>query len=211
MGNLIYELPTEMEIVAEVVRALPSDWLAFEGILFAPRELYLQERIVKNTRLRLSNSHYFNPIIDAVDDVPFELLNWKRKENKSIRVPNFYGLFVEGKYPSSIEFDDVNGTVKYGIALSQARDLASEFIRRGYKGTVRARTADLDDYGICNGQKFGLWHYRPDFEKSVKNYLLNTVILEWHDIHGSKENLTTLIEEFEKLGLKQLPSRELIS
>ena len=93
-GKLIYKLPEDISKIVKAIKTLPSDWKGISGHLIAPKELYLQNLIAENTRLRVCEEYPAGFCIVGSDDVPFEKEYDKRYRNKEAIIPKFIDIFA---------------------------------------------------------------------------------------------------------------------
>lgn len=187
MPSISYYLP-EKEILAELIGIIPATWCWIDGILTAGRELYEKNMIARNTRLCLSRFHDINPTIIPVYDVPFEDKNDKKEKPKT---PNFPEIFLKGKLVSSVSFDEA-GFESYALPFYTARDLASEFIRLGYKGWLYAYSGYRDNNKFDNPERFEISH------KDGK------IKLQWDESNdGKRENLDVFTKKLEELKIRE--------
>ena len=71
-SKIVYELPEDNKKVSDIVGVIPADWCWIDGRLTAPKQLYRELRVAKNTRLKISRFYSIKPSIIGSDDVAFE-------------------------------------------------------------------------------------------------------------------------------------------
>ncbi|MEK6938714.1 MAG: hypothetical protein AABX04_06740 [Nanoarchaeota archaeon] len=203
-NELFYELPQDCEAVAEIVKSIPSTWCWVNGFLAATREMYESGQIAENTRLFISRFYSIKPTIIGVDDVPYENLNTLRDRKQGF-VPQISDVVLKGKLVSSVGFDEA-GFENEIFSMNRVKELAAEFIQRGYKGWISAYSGYENNHANDNPEKFSLTHSsgKKGFETD-SSILPPHVSLQWDPRYGGKrENLDGMVTRLEELGLRSL-------
>lgn len=205
VNQLLYELPEDREAVAEIVRAIPSGWRWVDGYLSAPRELYRSGKVAGNTRLVISRFYLIKPTIIGADDVPYEDEKSLRKTEQGLLIPRIADVILRGKLCSSVSFDEA-GFKPGEISIDAVKELAGEFIRRGYKGRLHTYSGYQNNNKYDNPETFSFTHARTGGGTIVHPRPLPPHIsLEWDPRHGGKrEHLESIIAELERIRVRQL-------
>jgi hypothetical protein len=183
-GIIIYELPEDKEIAAKIVDLFPLGcWI--HGHLVATQELYAKNEIAEDTALVIGR--------DTFDIVSRKEQPFEREESGMDQSshPRIVDVLARKKLFSSIYFRDA-GFMSNKIRKG-AHDLASEFIRIGYKGNLDIPTDFVDNASGHNPETFVLSHYS------------NEVRLSWYsEYSGHKEKFESIEKDFKNLGVKKL-------
>jgi len=105
MRSFTYSL--DKSLVPEVLSKISLYWNALDGMLVAPRILYREEGVAKNTRLILQGP-FRNPMnqFQGVYDLPYGAKARKPSFSPRNVLPDVAGILA-GKQPSSIAFEDL--------------------------------------------------------------------------------------------------------
>lgn len=117
-------MPLDPNKIAEIIHEIPEIWSALDGSLAAPKSLYAEGRVARNTELVIVNhDNYFK----------VEIVN--RDSEKKKMMPPVPELIFGNKFVSSVYFDAIRC---FGGSFEQVKELAADFIRLGYSGHLRA-------------------------------------------------------------------------
>jgi len=200
--KLLYELPQDREVVAEIAKAIPSDWCWVDGCLSAPRALYESGQVAQNTRLSISRYHSITPTIVGVDDVPYEDEHYLRKRKQGI-ISQINEVVLKAKFFSSVSFDGAAFETR-DSSIDTVRELAAEFIKRGYKGWINAYSGHNRNNKYDNPERFSFTHaHTRGGTITDPTPLPPHISLQWEPKYGgNRENLDEIIAKLEKLGLR---------
>jgi hypothetical protein len=194
-GNLEYQLPESDLDVARVVEAIPSRFKWVAGRIFAPQKLYEEGEIAMDICLEFA-SNPGEKILVGMHDVPFERL----PENGYQQRPNFgslnsYNLLFGRKLVSSVAFKKL-GKDSGSRFNDETRILASEFLKRGYKGYITAFSGNDDVYG-SNPEVLHIQHATP--------WQTPNITLHWYEMFGgNREGLDELIGVLEQVTFPEV-------
>lgn len=201
LSRLCYELPQDREAVAEIVRAIPSNWCWIDGQLSATRELYQRGQIAENTRLFISRFYSIKPTIIGSDDVPYEDDGSARIRKEGIILPKISDIILRKKLFSSVSFNE-SAFESNGVPMDLVKELAEGFIQMGYKGWIDAFSGYENNHKYDNPERFSLTYAS---ERCGSVLLPPNISLCWNPkFGGKKENLDGIIIQLEKLRLKQI-------
>jgi hypothetical protein len=190
--TLLFELPSEPQHVAEIVDTVPSNWNWFDGYLTAPRILYEKDQIARDTVLALSRFYCIKPTIQGQEAYPFE--NEKSLEGRraEYRLPGILDI-VKGKQFAIVNFDEAGFETSSYIPFESVREIASHFIRLGYKGWLSVYSGYRENSKTAIPEKLDLSHR----QEKIK--------LSWDEEYdGKKENLESLLAKLKQLGVKEI-------
>ncbi|MBI4451646.1 hypothetical protein HY642_06750 [Candidatus Woesearchaeota archaeon] len=190
--ELIYQLPDEKVKVAEIVSLIPEAWSWIDGKLLATRELYEQDAVAMNTQLFLSRSYLIKPTIRGSLDAPYEE---QQSFTETFIEPRIIDVLLRGKLFSSIDFDTAG--FEKSLPMHTVREIAREFILKGYKGQIGAYSGHQNNNQYDNPERLHISHYE------------RKITLQWkREFLGSRKNLDDIIQGFRVLHFKRLQPRE---
>ncbi len=218
MGKLIYELPEDINKVAKIVEAIPSDWYTLNGVLFATRELYEKGQVAKNLSLVVSGSEPRRPyIVGRCDDPQKWWTEVKEISRECECMPEIADIALRNKLFSSVHFDKI-GCEAYSYhpgyicnifpLLSPMKELAAGLIRVGYDGYLSASNAYHTNYGYVMPDEFCLKYFHDvDYAGRLEGLQYysrqSRITLEWYNACGGrKEDFDEIVNVFDSLGLK---------
>ena len=197
-SKLYFELPDNPEVAIEIVKAIPSDWCWVDGGLVAPKELYERGKIAEDTELVLSRFY----------SIKSTIISTKKSEGHLTFPVKLDEIFLEGKLPSSVYFDEA-GFDKYSISIDMVKKIAVGYIQKGYKGWLRSFSGYRDNSKYDNPEDLSLNQFPERGGSFISpRPMPSHVVLAWDERHGGKrERLIPIISKLEQLGLKefQLP------
>ena len=204
MQKLLFEMPVEPIQLAQLVREIPNDFSWVDGYLLAPRKLYEQDLIARNTRFVISR-YSTQPLIKGRRDVSFEESMVAQKEqiiqNSS---PNLLDVFLYGGLVSSVEFDEA-GFQSHLQPISEIKKLIEHFYMKDYRGEITLFRGYDDEDKYANRERVSFNH-RPSKKTFITQKLPPHISVEWNPKEGGKiATLSGLIKGIERLDLKAIP------
>ncbi len=198
MVDVVYEMPEEAEKLVHVLEAVPSGWSWVDGYLLAPQSLYDSHQIAEETRLVVSRHYETEPTLIWANDLPFEDEDiYTRERNSGGRPANLIEVVGERKQVSSVAFREAGYDSKV-LTFDFAKGILQEFVRRGYKGWATIFSRDVDNRKYNNPEKVHIGHTNP-----------GNITLSWNEEYSGKlENLRTIIDACETVGLRELEPAE---
>lgn len=206
-GRLCYELPTDPDTVAYIVRAIPSGWKWIDGGLIAPRKLYEQGQIAENTRLSLSRFYSIHPTIIGAHDVPYE--DQHALQRSKMIVPKIDDVTLRRKFFSSVFFHEAGFETKE-VTMDTLKELIEGLLRLGYKGSIHAFSGYRNNHKYDNPERFSFTHASTKGGTFINpSPLPPHLSLAWHEEHdGKREHLDDLVHTIERVGLQELHPQE---
>ena len=197
-------MPAEPIQLAQLVRAIPDDFSWIDGYLLAPKKLYDQDLIARNTRLTIRR-FADAPLIRGVGAIPFEESLLPRAEQKIERVPaDLLAVFLYGGLVSSVGFDEA-GFQGRPQPFKDIKRLIEHFYMKSYKGELELFRGYEDDDKYANSERVSFSH-RPSKKTFLTQELPPHISLEWNTKSGGKmSRLSELIKGIERLDLKAIP------
>ncbi|MEK6856379.1 MAG: hypothetical protein AABX49_00030 [Nanoarchaeota archaeon] len=196
VSRLYYELPKEKESVVEIIDSIPSDWSWMDGVLKHPEELMRQGKIAEDTILYVSRWHSIKPTIRG-RTIPGKAYG---EGNKYVE-PKLIDIFLNEKFVSDVVFEEAGFGSSSGITLDTAKEIAKRFVLLGYTGFITSPRKDYDNCPSWNPERLSIWQEGNREYKDFPPF----VELKWDEKYGGRrERLNDIVENCERLGLKQL-------
>lgn len=196
-GELFFEIPiaTANEVAPQLVSAVPSAWLWVDGGLHASENLIASGEVEENTGFALDRFHDIHPTIRGSYD----------QKNGIWRKPNLCAIMVERKLPGFITFNEAG--YDKSISLELAKLIATEFLRKGWRGWLSFYKDCQDNYTYHNSARasmiFQPWDGAPvcGVEAGPQPARIK---LEWLDsYYGKMEDVMPIVKVCHSLGLRE--------
>ena len=160
-------LPRDCKKVVEAIDLVPFSWTYVNGYLTAPYSLHESGLVVPNVRLLVSSKPFRVSNVEA-NDPPYEsFIDHEQIGKVKIEKPfsaRVNEVILYGKLQSSLFFDKVSVSGKE-VIIDDLKELAKNFIEKGYKGRLSFHSTDNPDPSKVEVIRFS--HCRDTIEIEV--------------------------------------------
>jgi hypothetical protein len=184
-----FTLPDSSEVLAELVRAIPSTWSWVDGRLDPPQTLVDSGKVARRAGFRISRFS-INQIIIGL---------WNQEERRT-EPPDLEEILITGKLPTFINFDEA-GFETRNPDLDFAKRLAAHHLLLGYRGWLDFSAGCYYNSKHQNPASLRLNFLRENPHQDTVNWQGEA---EWNERYGGKaERLEPILAACRRLGLVQ--------
>lgn len=185
----LFALPDSSEVLAELVRAIPSNWSWVDGRLDPPQALVESGKVARRAGFRISRFS-INQIIIGL---------WNQAERRT-DPPDLEEILISGKLPTFINFDEAGFETSYPN-LEFAKRFAAHHLLIGYRGWLDFSAGCYDNTKHENPASCRLNFLRDKPHQDTVNWQGEA---EWDARYGGKpERLEPILAACRRLGLLQ--------
>lgn len=184
MIELKYKLPKEPEIVARIICSVPDEWTWY-GYLLATKQHYDTGQVACSTVMSIMKEKVYL-VGRRVQDYE----EWVSSVPDHLDLGPDLVALAQGKLPAKISIHNLRTSIHEDrVIAGDVRDLLSEYLRKGYKGTLKAiaTVPFAEPEGWPPGTSVIVDHYHNE-----ATFLIT-------ELKGK-----TLLERFQHIGLEQL-------
>ncbi len=178
IGQFFFEIPNDVEIMAKLVLAVPSNWSWIDGILVAPDELIASGKAIADTGIGIMRFHSISPTIRG---------RYNPKTGGEYD-PDLYGILVDQKLPGFVRFDEAGFRTSLP-SVSLAQKIAVGYLRKGYCGhlTFFEDCYDSSKYNNPAVCKIVISDQERLSVEQEGGFQPSSIELEWNTRYGGKQ------------------------